>query len=146
MAWGDSLQAMRAQPLFFEKVIADLGVLLCQHRHPAAIAVHQLGIRIDIDGRVSKFQLMTQALQRLRHVAAQVTATANVDSQVMHTGDLFNLRHLHGEEGRTAATLHQQGHGLAGRQVFNQFVKVPDVLDTVAINAEDNVTMAYPGT
>jgi hypothetical protein len=118
MVWGVGLRAMRTQPLLIEKVMADLGILLRQYRHPAAITCHQLGMRIDVDGRVGKVQLMTQALQRLRHVAAQMTATPDINRQVTHPDGLFSLRHLHGKEGRTAAALHQHGHRLAGRQLI----------------------------
>ena len=52
------------------------------------------------------------------------------------------FRHLDGQEGRTAVTLHQEGHGFPGGQRFDQLVELAYVADVLVIDPEDDIAEA----
>jgi hypothetical protein len=143
---------MRAQARFLQKIVANLDLPGCQHRHPGIVARLQPGIGIDVHVQQLKAEFGTQALQRLRHPGTQMAATADIDGQLIQifTGRnrperLIIIRNLDSKKGRAATTLQQQRHCLAGRQFLDQLLKLFNVLDRFVIDTQDNITLANAG-
>jgi len=80
------LPAMAAQPVLVQEVVTDFVPVTDQHRYPGTVAADQTRIAFDIDRAVAKVQLMTQALQRLRHVRTEMAAPAHIDCELTRHG------------------------------------------------------------
>ena len=140
---------MFPQALFLEKIVANLHSLHDQHRYPGIVQADQFGDCVDVHCRDLESEFRTQALQRLRHFGTQMTATSNIDSQLLRqestarlTSCLIVSRYFNGKKGRAALTLYQHGHRFPCRQGTDQFLELFEILHPLAVDAQNNIFLA----